>query len=107
MGARTRPSPMSVKEVVDRYFLENRARLIEVAAFLDRIDRCRDAETARADYRYRALSEAVRSLGSKQRDRTSSLHELFSDPTEAPLASAEGLPPASGAWDSGAGEEGR
>ena len=36
---------MNQKEIIDRYFLEHRAKVLDVAAFLDRIDRCSDEET--------------------------------------------------------------
>ena len=32
-------SPMTAPEIVDEYFIENRNRLLEIAAFLDRLDR--------------------------------------------------------------------
>jgi hypothetical protein len=89
---------MSAKDVLDRFFLENRARLLEVAAFLDRIDRCEDAEAARSDYRYRALAAALSRLARDESDRIVALHRALSDPTETPLESAAGLPGAAGAW---------
>jgi hypothetical protein len=89
---------MSATEVVDRYFLENRARLLEVAAFLDRVERCGDAEAGRQDYRYRALRDAIRKLADFEGDATAGLLAALSDPTEAPLASAKGLSGAAGAW---------
>jgi hypothetical protein len=89
---------MSAIEVVDRYFLENRARLLEIAAFFDRVERCADAPAARADYRYMALRDAVARLLDSDGDACPAiLHEL-SDPTEAPLESAKNLGGAAGAW---------
>ena len=35
----TRQSPMTAGEALDLYFFDNRARLLEIAAFLDRLDR--------------------------------------------------------------------
>jgi len=90
--------PMAATDLIDRYFLENRARLLEVAAFLDRVDRCDDAETGRADYRYQALCQALRLLCERETDRTLGVHECMSDPTTEPLESAAGLAGASGAW---------
>ena len=34
-----RPSSLTKGQVLDRYFLEHRAKLIDIAAFLDRVDR--------------------------------------------------------------------
>ena len=31
--------PLSGTQIVDEYFIENRTRLLEIAAFLDRLDR--------------------------------------------------------------------
>ena len=36
---RSSPSPLSPQALVDEYFIENRTRLLEIAAFLDRLDR--------------------------------------------------------------------
>jgi hypothetical protein len=89
---------MSAKDVLDRFFMENRARLLEVAAFLDRVDRCEDAEAARSDFRYRGLVRVLSRLASDESDRIVDLHRLLSDPTEEPLDSAAGLSGAAGAW---------
>jgi len=89
---------MSAKDVLDRFFMENRARLLEVAAFLDRVDRCDDAETARTDFRHRAFARALARLAEGDGDRIVDLHRLFSDPTPEPLDSAKGLKGAAGAW---------
>ena len=51
-------SPLSPKEVVDEYFIENRTRLLEIAAFLDRLDRADPAYAAR-DFRMQAFTDAV------------------------------------------------
>ncbi|MGH0037547.1 MAG: hypothetical protein ACQGVK_21165 [Myxococcota bacterium] len=78
--------------------MENRARLLEVAAFLDRIDRCEDAEAARQDYRYAGLAAVLVRLASGESDRIVDLHRQLSDPTDTPLESAAGLSGAAGAW---------
>ncbi len=91
--------PLSAKEVLDRYFLENSARLLEVAAFLDRVDRSGAPEEARSDFRYRALRRAIDGLGSWEGDRARSVQLTFSDPTSEPIESAAGMKGAFGAWD--------
>src|SRR6187200_3587549 len=55
------PSPLSPREVVDEYFIENRTRLLEIAAFLDRLDRV-DASYAGNDFRMRAFNEALTAI---------------------------------------------
>jgi len=90
--------PMSARDVVDRYFLENRARLLEVAAFLDRLDRTRDAPAASADFRCRALTRAIEVLATVGADRVRAMQMVLSDLSAEPRASAIGLKGAAGAW---------
>jgi hypothetical protein len=94
----TASCPMSAVEVVDRYFLENRARLLEIAAFFDRVDRCADAAAGRRDYRYAALREALESLADLSGDACAEVLRALSDPTETPIADASHLKGAAGAW---------
>ena len=90
--------PMSATEILDLYFIENRARLLDIASFLDRIDRYPGAELAKQDFRYRALLAALELLDSSGADRTGAIQRFFSDPTTEPIESALGLK-AFGAWD--------
>jgi len=82
-------SPLSPRELVDEYFIENRTRLLEIAAFLDRIDRA-DASYAARDFRMTAFAEALDALapgGSGARlDR---IQLLLSDPRHTPLESLD------------------
>jgi hypothetical protein len=56
-------SSMSPRELVDEYFIENRTRLLEIAAFLDRLDRAYgDASYATVDFRMKAFAEALHVL---------------------------------------------
>lgn len=91
---------MTAKEILELYFIDNRARLLDIASFLDRIDRYDGASEARDDYRYRALQQAFELILSTGENRTAKIQELFSDPTTEPLDSAVGLK-AFGAWDGG------
>ena len=72
------PSPMTASELVDEYFIENRNRVLELAAFLDRIER---AGGAPADFRVRALQDAIAALSGMQGSRVAHIQMLFSDPT--------------------------
>ena len=92
---------MDALEILELYFIENRARLLDIASFLDRIDRYEGAEAAREDYRYTALQDAVDLLKSNVAGRTAAIQTIFSDPTTEPLESAAGLK-AFGAWKGGA-----
>jgi hypothetical protein len=80
-------SPLSPREIVDEYFIENRTRLLEIAAFLDRLDRA-DPAIASQDFRMRAFAEALASIGQGS-ERLDRLQLLFSDPTTEPLGALD------------------
>jgi hypothetical protein len=94
---------MKAKGLLDLYFVENRARLLDIASFLDRIERYEGAEEAKADFRYRALLQAVKLLLTTQEGRTRAVQMVFSDPSAEPIESAVGLK-AFGAWEGAAHE---
>ncbi len=87
--------------MLELYFIENRARLLDLASFLDRIDRYHESEAARNDFRYRSLQKALAVLLEAKPNRTKTIQRIFSDPTTEPIESAVGLK-AFGAWDGGA-----
>ena len=98
-------SPKSARELLDLHFLDNRARLLDIASFLDRIDRSTGAAEARADFRYRAFERSLKLLLEPgDETRTTAIQIGYSDLTTEPLADATGLK-ASGAWE-GAFREG-
>lgn len=88
---------MTGGQILDTYFLENRARILEIASFLDRIDRSRDSLAAKDDYRYKSLIKALDILVGLQRRKTELVQMNFSDQSSEPIASALGLK-ATGAW---------
>lgn len=97
-------SPKSGRELVDTYFIENRTRVLEVAAFLDRLDRAaggdalRDAE---GDFRVRVLREALGVLaegGAGEASRVERIQMLLSDPGTELLPRAD-RKSAHGAYD--------
>jgi hypothetical protein len=88
--------PLHGKAVLDLYFLENRARLLEIASFLDRISRCGDKEIIRDDFRYRSFIKALRLVAEPQHDLTRAAQLLFSDLSRRPVEKAGS--PATGAW---------
>ena len=75
-------SPLSAKALVDEYFIENRTRLLELAAFLDRLDRA-DAGYPSQDFRIKAFTEGLAMLAKP--DRLDRIQLLLSDPTTEPL----------------------
>lgn len=80
-------------EMLDLYFLEARCKLIEIAAFLDRLDRA----PGEADYRLAGLRGAMRHLADGETGRAERVLLALSDPTAEPIAVAPGKG-ASGAW---------
>jgi hypothetical protein len=80
-------SPLNPREVVDEYFIENRTRLLEIAAFLDRLDRA-DPAYAAADFRMRAFTEALTAI-SQGDGRLERIQLLLSDPTTEPLGALD------------------
>jgi len=81
---RSAPSPLDATDVIDRYFLDNRTRLLEVAAFLDRVDRA-GAGGGPADFRMRAFEQALRVLTAPGDRKVEQIQLIFSDPTTHPL----------------------
>ena len=81
-------SPLTASQLVDEYFIETRNRIIEVAAFLDRLDRV-DPAVAGTDFRMEALRDAIEVLSSGPGGRVRQIQMLMSDPTEEPLASLD------------------
>jgi hypothetical protein len=80
---------------VEPGFLDARGKLIDVAAFLDRVDRRHCAN----DYRVEALKQALEKLVAPDApaDRAGSVLRALSDPTSAPVDKAGSS--AAGAWE--------
>lgn len=93
-----RPPPISRQHVIDLYFIEHRGKLLDLAAFLDRIDRAAPASGAPAshDHRMTAFNRALAILATPGPDRTRRILELWSDQTTEPIAAA-GMKGATGA----------
>jgi hypothetical protein len=80
--------PMRRDQVVDRYFLEHRAKLLDVAAFLDRLDRSATLADADEDFRVEAMQRAIALLIDEKGERAKRVLELFSDSSETPIDKA-------------------
>lgn len=93
-------TPLSPGAMIDLYFLEARSRLLDIAAFLDRVDRAaeRVGVDASEDFRVRALHEALERVASLRGGRAEAAQLIFSDPTEEPIESAAGMKGATGAY---------
>ena len=77
--------PMSAQEALEKYFLDNRARLLEIASFLDRIDRYKGDSIARNDFRYKSFIKALHVIIDSDRERTKNVQLIFSDLSTEPL----------------------
>jgi CRP-like cAMP-binding protein len=75
---------MNRVELLDLYYLDARARLIDVAAFLDRLDRSDGAP----DFRLAAFTRALAQLVSARESRVERILTCLSDPTTEPIAVA-------------------
>ena len=84
---------MTRQQVLDLYFMENRAKLIDLAAFLDRVDRA----TGDADFRLAGFMEAMKHLSYGKPERAKNVLLSLSDPTTEPIERAPGKG-AVGAW---------
>ncbi len=87
--------PMPRSAVIDTYFLENRAKLIDIAAFLDRVGR--SAGDGDEDFRLAVFRRAMTLLLDGQDQRARRVLEEFSDFTEELPQSAKGMKGALGA----------
>ena len=88
--------PATRSKVVELYFLEHRAKLIDIASFLDRVDRA-PADGSETDFRVTAFHRALSILGDGEPQRARRVLELFSDHSTTPIESAAGMKGAFGA----------
>jgi hypothetical protein len=84
---------MTRQQVLDLYFMDARSKLIDLAAFLDRVQRADGDE----DFRLRALRRALHELGGDTPQRAEGVLKALSDPTTDPIAAAT-TKAACGAW---------
>jgi hypothetical protein len=79
---------LDARALADEYFIENRNRILEIAAFLDRLDRV-DPGRASRDFRIQAFVQALGILASREPDYVERIQLLLSDPTTQPLATLD------------------
>ena len=84
---------MTREQVLNLYFLEARSKLIDLAAFLDRVERSSGEE----DFRLRSFRAALRHLRETEPDKAKAVLLTLSDPTMEPLPEATSKG-AAGAW---------
>ena len=84
---------MTRQQVLDLYFMEARSKVLDLAAFLDRMDRAEGKE----DFRLAALREAISQLQGRRTRRAEKVLLSLSDPSVRPVDRAMGQG-ACGAW---------
>ena len=74
------PALLTATQVLDNYFLETRAKLLEIAANLDRFDRAADARAYQNDPRLAFIQNALNILQSGTPNRAEQIQRLYSLP---------------------------
>jgi hypothetical protein len=75
---------MTRQQVLDLYFLDARHKLVEIAAFLDRVERA----DGTADFRLKSFRAALAKLDSKKKNKAKAVLVAFSDLTTKPIGKA-------------------
>ena len=84
---------MTRQQVLDLYFMEARAKLIDLGAFIDRVERSEGVE----DFRMKAFRQALSELSKGDKEKARRVLMSLSDPTTEPIPVAPGKG-ACGAW---------
>ena len=77
---------MTKQQILDLYFLDARHKLIELAAFLDRVERA----DGKDDFRMKAFRAALEGMTNNKKQKARTVLLAFSDPTTKPIAKAAG-----------------
>ncbi len=70
--------PLSQRQLIEAFFIEHRTKILDLAAFLDRLDRSVD-KNAEDDFRFLALREALNELRSDGPGRVQRVQMILSD----------------------------
>jgi hypothetical protein len=71
-------TPLAADQALERYFLEARSKLLDLAAFLDRINRGTDAAQAAQDPRVEKIRRALEVLLDESGGRAERIQQVFS-----------------------------
>jgi hypothetical protein len=85
---------MTREQILDLYFMDARSKLIDLAAFLDRVERGQGKE----DFRMRSLRQALTCLSQNEPNRAKNVLLALSDSSTEPIAAAT-TKAACGAWN--------
>jgi hypothetical protein len=75
---------MTRQQVLDLYFMDARSKLIDLAAFIDRVERAQGED----DFRMKAFRAALKDLSGGGSEKAKQVLLTFSDPTTEPIAAA-------------------
>ena len=75
---------MTRQQLLDLYFMEARAKLIDLGAIIDRIERAAGDE----DFRMKAFRSALSELSKSEAQKAKRVLLSLSDPTTEPIAAA-------------------
>ena len=75
---------MKRQQVLDLYFLDARGKLIEIAAFLDRVERAKGRE----DFRLTAFRAALAKANGRGKSKAKTVLMTLSDKTSKPILAA-------------------
>ena len=79
MSRYSQTCPMSQQALIDEFFIEHRVHVLEIAAYLDRLNRAAE-QNADDDFRYAALKKSLAELASNVPGRVERVQMIFSDP---------------------------
>ena len=77
-------TPPAAVNLVDLGFMDSRSKLIDLAAFLDRVQRAGQED----DFRVQALKNAIALLSNNEPQRAKEILLSFSDPSAEPIEKA-------------------
>lgn len=84
MKKTAKTNPLTQKQIIETYFFENRNKILDAAAFLDRMERAKELD-GQEDFRYKAFKEALKILSSDHLNKVEEILKILSDPTTTPL----------------------
>lgn len=88
MNAPPGTCPLSQRQLLEEYFIEHRTKVLDIAAFLDRLDRAR-AQDAGDDFRLAAFRRALEVLCTDTPSRIQAVQTILSDPRSELLESLD------------------
>ena len=77
---------MTRQKILDLCFLDARHKLVDIAAFLDRVERAGGKD----DFRLKSFRTVLAKLNGKKKHKAKNVLLAFSDLTTKPIAKAEG-----------------